>query len=157
MSSRLGRDEGSATVELGIVLPVLLILIAGVAPLIKFGLEYMVLTRAVSHGLRYATRVDSNAHYIHDGVTLSRRPSASEVQAFVRDAAGPLELSVADIAVVPDPVGALPGEPVKVEATHEVSFGVLADLANAAKDLIGGSGDVATSRTITVSVRGREE
>jgi hypothetical protein len=157
MSSRPGREVGAATVELGIVLPVLLILVAGVAPLIKFGLEYMVLSRAVSHGLRYATRVDTNAHYIPDGVTLSRRPSAGEVQAFVRDAAGPLELSVADIAVVPDPLGALPGEPIKVEATYEVSFGLLADLANAAKDLLGLSADLADSKRIEVSVRGREE
>jgi hypothetical protein len=157
MSVRLDRDEGAATVELGIVLPVLLVLIAGVAPLIKFGLDYMVLSRAVSHGLRYATRVDTNAHYIPDGVTLSRRPSASEVQAFVMDAAGPLELSPAGIAVVPDPLGALPGEPIKVEATYEVSFGVLADLANAVKDLLGGGSHLADSRTIRVSVRGREE
>ncbi len=157
MLARPKREEGAATVELGIVLPILLILIAGVAPLIKFGLEYMVLSRAVSHGLRYATRVDTNAHYIPDGVTLSRRPSAGEVQAFVMDAAGPLELSVSSVAVAPDPLGALPGEPIKVEATHEVSFGVLADLANAAGELLGGEGNLANSTTIKVSARGREE
>jgi hypothetical protein len=115
----------------------------------------MVVSRASAHGVRYATRVDTNARVGSSGF-LTRRPSVTEVEAFVREAAQPLALS--SVAVSPEPAGSLPGDLVTVRTRYVVSFGPLASLANGMKSaFFGGGSFLPESKEITVTARGREE
>lgn len=150
----LRREEGVSIVELAFVLPIFLIVLAVTVPIVKAGWDYVSLTNATAHGVRYASRADVNARESPDGLT--RRPTAEEVEAFVREAAGGLDLS--QVTVSPEPSRALPGETITVSATHEFSFGPLGDLANTVKDLFfGGGAYLPESKSITVSSTGREE
>ncbi|MGH2769039.1 MAG: TadE/TadG family type IV pilus assembly protein, partial [Actinomycetota bacterium] len=142
----LRRDDGASTLELGLVFPVLLLLAALTFPLVKAGYEYIVVSRAVAHGLRYATKTDENARIGPSG-ELTRRPTVAEVADFVRSAAAPL--TVLDVTATPDPSGALPGEPVEIRATYRVSYGVLDDLANGIKGVFFGGGSLPDSVLIT--------
>lgn len=150
------REEGSAAVEFGIILPLLLVFLALVAPVIKFGYDYMVLQRAVSHGVRYASRADVNPVARADGSN-GRRPIPSEVKAFVSDSSNGKVLAET-VAVTPNPALALPGEQITVAVDYELSYGPLADIANAVKGaFFGGGAFLPSSTTVTVSARGREE
>lgn len=149
------REDGVSTMELALVLPVLLLLLVVVVPVVKAGWEYMVVSRASAHGVRYATRVDTNARMSSAGY-LTRRPTTAEVESFVRDAAQPLEL--ASVSVAPEPAGSLPGDLVAVRARYVVSFGPVAGVANSVKSLFFGGGDLLPeSKEITVTAKGREE
>jgi hypothetical protein len=149
------RDDGISTLELGMLMPVLLVLLAVVMPVVKAGWEYMVVSRAAAHGIRYATRVDANPRLSPEGY-LTRRPSTTEVEAFIRDAAGPLELS--SVSTSPSPAQTLPGDLITVRARYVVGFGPVAVLANGVKSLFFGGGDLLPDqREITVTARGREE
>jgi hypothetical protein len=151
----LRREEGVSTMELAFILPVLLLLLTLVLPLMKGGWEYMVLSRATAHGVRYATRVDTNVRMSSSGF-LTRRPTTAEVDAFVRDAVDPLELN--SVTVSPEPASSLPGEVITVRAGYEVSFGPLASLANGVKSAFFGGGQfLPETKQITVTARGREE
>jgi hypothetical protein len=151
----LRRQDGVSTLELGLLLPILLLLLTAVVPIVKAGWEYMVVSRASAHGIRYATRVDTNAR-MSDKNFLTRRPTATEVESFVRDAARPLQLTT--VTVSPEPAGLLPGEIVTVRARYLVNFGPLGSLANNVKTALFGGGNLLPESTeITVSARGREE
>src|SRR5688572_15939500 len=115
----LRRDDGISTLELGLILPVLLLLLTFVMPVVKAGWEYMVVSRASAHGIRYATRVETNARLSGTGV-LTRRPTIDEVEAFVREAAAPLELSSVDVS--PEPAATLPGDVITVRSSRVVTF-----------------------------------
>src|SRR5688572_23393205 len=141
--------------ELGLLVPVLMLLLVTVLPLVKAGWEYMLVSRASAHGIRYATRVDVNARTTSSGV-LTRRPTTAEVDAFVRDAASPLSLS--SVTVSPEPITTLPGDLITVRTSYTVRFGPLAGIANSVKTSFFGGGDILPeSKEITVSARGREE
>lgn len=160
---RRTREDGVSVVELALVLPILLLLLATVAPVVKAGFEYMSLTRATAHGIRYATKVEVNARC--DGTVdewgrcdgeLRRRPTTDEVEAFVRDAAWPLQES--EVVVTPEPAGSMAGELVTVTATHEVSFGPLGGVANVISQVFfGGSALLPESGTMTARAYGRQE
>jgi hypothetical protein len=150
------REEGAAAVEFGIILPILMVFLAFVAPVIKFGYDYMVLQRAVSHGVRYASRADINPIVRSDGST-GRRPVPSEVKEFVSDSSNGKVLAET-VDVTPNPALALPGELITVAVDYELSYGPLADIANAVKGaFFGGGAFLPSSTTVTVSARGREE
>jgi hypothetical protein len=164
MLRRLQRDDGASTLEFGLVLPILMILVAMSFPIIKAGYEYIVLSRAVSHGIRYASRADVNVRYASDGVTLTRRPSSAEVDAYIRDVVGPgLAANVTSVTVKvngteTNPSQALPGEPIQILATYQISYGALDDIANAVRGLFfGGGASLPDTSQVTVSARGREE
>lgn len=152
---RLRRNEqGAAAVEFSMILPLLLVFIAMVGPLAKFGYDYMVVQRAASHGVRFASRADVNSR-LADG-TLVRRPSPSEVAAFVSDSSGG-KIDPASVTVEPNPRQALPGEMITIGVGYTVSYGPLAGIANAVKALVFGGGEILPSSQITVSAWGREE
>jgi hypothetical protein len=159
MFTRMRREDGAATLEFGLVLPILLLLVGMTFPLLKAGYEYIAISRAVSHGIRYASRADENVRYASDGVTLTRRPTASEVDEFVREAVGPgLSDKVTTVNVDPEPFGALPGEMIQIHATYQVSYGALDDIANAVRGVFfGGGAYLPDTSEVTVSARGREE
>lgn len=152
-----GGEEGAAAVEFGLILPIMLVLLAFVAPIVKSGYEYMVLQRAVSHGVRYASRVDVNPR--SDGAGgLTRRPSPEEVKQFVVDSAQPLQVALADITVNPNPRSVLPGAQIEVSAVYLMDYGVMADFANAVKSaFFEPGGTFVAPWQVTVSARGREE
>ena len=155
MIRSLRRDDGVSTLELGMILPVLLLILTVVMPVVKAGWEYMVVSRASAHGIRYATRVDPNARVSASG-TLTRRPTTAEVETFVRESASPLNLG--SVSVSPEPATTLPGDLVTVRTTYTVGFGPLAGIANSVKtSFFGGSDILPESKEITVSARGREE
>ncbi len=155
MRNALRREDGVSSVELALLLPVLLLLLTVAMPLVKGGWEYMVVSRAAAHGIRYATRADPNVHAAPGGL-LTRRPTAAEVDSFIRDAADPIALT--SVSVSPEPAGSLPGELITVQAKYTVSFGALASVANEVKALFFGGGTfLPESKEITVSTRGREE
>jgi hypothetical protein len=155
LRAALRREEGIATLELGLLLPILLFLLAVAIPVVQAGWEYMVLSRASAHGIRYATRADTNARVSSSGF-LTRRPTTAEVEGFVRDAAQPLELE--SVTVSPEPAGSLPGDLITIRSSYRVSFGPLAGLANGVKSAFFGGGTVLPeSKEITVTARGREE
>jgi hypothetical protein len=148
-------QDGMAALELGLLLPILLLLLAVVVPVVQAGWEYMVVSRAAAHGIRYATRVDTNPRMLPAGY-LTRRPTTGEVEAFVRDAAAPLQLS--SVEVVPEPASTLPNEVITVRTSYNVTFGPVAALANEVKSLFFGGGTfLPDSKEITVTARGREE
>lgn len=149
------REEGASTVELAIVLPMLLLLIASIAPLVRTGYEYMVVQRAVAHGVRYATRVDANA--VAGPTGLTRRPTQDQVKAFVSTAAEPLTLPAANVTVSPNPATTLPGVGIQVQATYTMNYGILATFVNNIKSVFFSGSAFPTSRTVIVSGRGREE
>ena len=156
MFRRMRREEGAAAVEFAIIVSILLLLFTMVVPIVKSGYEYMVLQRAVSHGVRFASRADVNPR-VSDTGTLTRRPSVAEVQEFVVEAAQPVGVSAANITVTPEPRAAMPGAQVEVEATYTMSYGVLGDIANGIKRALFGGDDVFSDYQVTVSGRGREE
>lgn len=152
---RLRRNEqGIAVVEFSMVLPILLVFLALAGPLAKFGYDYMVVQRAASHGVRFASRADVNARSA-DGA-LVRRPSAGEVAAFVSNSSNG-KVSSADVTVQPNPRQALPGEVITVSVDYTVSYGPLADVANTVKSVFFGGGEFLPPTPITVSAWGREE
>lgn len=156
MLRRTHGEEGAAAVEFAMILSILLMLFTFVAPLVKSGYEYMVLQRAVSHGVRYASRVDVNPR--SDGAGgLTRRPSPAEVRQFVIDAAQPLSVTAGNIAVNPNPRTAMPGAQIEVKADYMMSYGVLGQIANTVKTTFFGGNDFLTDWPVTVSARGREE
>lgn len=147
-------EDGVIAVEFGLILPILLVFLAAVAPLVKFGYDYMVVQRATAHGVRFASRADVNARSV-DG-SLVRRPSAGEVAAFVSDSSnGKVDSSA--VTVVPNPRQALPGEAINVSVDFTVSYGPLAGIANAVKGAFFGGGELLPPTQITVSAWGREE
>jgi hypothetical protein len=156
MRSRLvRRDDGVSTVELAFIVPFLLLLLTAVVPLVKAGWEYMAVSRASANGIRYATRVDTNARVSPAGF-LTRRPSSAEVESFVRDGASPFGLST--VSVSREPTGALPGDLISLRTTYVVSFGPLASIANSVKGTFFGGGPLLPdSKEIAVTARGREE
>jgi Flp pilus assembly protein TadG len=156
MVRRTRGEQGAAAVEFAIIVSILLMLFTMVVPIVKSGYEYMVLQRAVSHGVRFASRADVNPR-VSDSGTLTRRPSVSEVRQFVVDAAQPVGVSAANITVIPEPRAAMPGAQVQVEATYTMSYGVMGDFANTVKKTFFGPGDVLSDYQVTVSARGREE
>ena len=156
MVRRTRGEEGAAAVEFAIIVSILLMLFTIVAPIVKSGYEYMVLQRAVSHGVRFASRADVNPR-VSDSGTLTRRPSVAEVQAFVVEAAQPLGVAAGDITVAPEPRVAMPGAQVEVSASYTMSYGVLGTIANGIKQALFGGGDVLSDYEVTVSGRGREE
>jgi Flp pilus assembly protein TadG len=154
MLRRTRREDGAAAVEFAIVLPLLLVFLALVAPLVQFGYEYMVLQRAASHGVRYASRADVNPRVVEGGPT--RRPSVDEVAQFVSDSANG-RVAANQVTVTPNPRLALPGELITVSVDYEVSYGPLAGVASAVKSTFFGGSAFPTSTPVTVSARGREE
>lgn len=156
MRRLLRREEGAAALELGLVLPVLIVLLAMIAPLIKFGYDYMIVQRAAAHGVRYASRADINPQIRADG-SLGRRPLPSEVASFVSDSSDG-KVSASTVSVNPDPSKALPGEQIVVTIDYPMSYGPLAEVANAVKSaFFGGGAFLPSTTTVTVSARGREE
>lgn len=155
LRSGANRDEGSATLELGLVVPVLMLILVTVVPLVNAGWEYIVVSRAAAHGIRYATRVDTNVRVSPSG-DLTRRPTGAEVEAFVRDAAEPLALS--EVSVSPEPASSLAGDLITIRSKFNVSFGPVAEIANGVSQLFFGRGPLLPdSKQITVTARGREE
>lgn len=149
------RQQGAATVELAMLVPALMILVATAIPLLKFGMDYMVVSRAVSSGARYASRVDVNARVASSG-GLTRRPTAAEVRQVVVNAAAPLAL--ASVTVSPEPSSTLPGGQVFVSASYQASFGPLGAAANSIRSVFFGKPNIfPQSKVITVSSRAREE
>lgn len=155
MRRYIRREEGSAAVEFGIILPVLLVLLAFLAPVVKFGYDYMVVQRAAAHGVRYASRADINPVVRSDG-SVGRRPLPSEVKAFVSDSSNGKVLA-SGVQVTPNPSLAMPGEPIEVTVDYTVSYGPLVDIANAVKSAFFGGSAFLPPQTVTVSARGREE
>lgn len=153
----VSRESGSAAMELGIMLPALLLFIASLAPVFRFGFDYMAVSRAVAHGVRYASRVNPEAEYAPDLVTLTRRPTVGQVKEFVRLSSGSVDLSNATISVTPDPWAALSGDTITVEVTHAVALGILDDIVNTAANLVGGDDYMADSMVMKVSAQAREE
>jgi Flp pilus assembly protein TadG len=156
MVRRTRGEEGAAAVEFAIIVSILLMLFTIVAPIVRSGYEYMVLQRAVSHGVRFASRADVNPR-VSDSGTLTRRPSVAEVRQFVVEAAQPLGVTAADITVAPEPRVAMPGAQVEVSASYTISYGILGSIANGIKSALFGGGDVLSDYEVTVSGRGREE
>lgn len=155
MFRRARGEEGAAAVEFALILPILVVLLAFVAPIVKSGYDYMILQRAVSHGVRYASRVDVNPR--SDGAGgLTRRPSQAEVKQFVQSAALPLVVPASSITVT-NPRAALPGGQIEVSANYTISHGAAAAFANAVKSAFFGGGTLLADYPVTVSARGREE
>lgn len=153
---KLSRGErGAAAVEFAMVLPVLLLFLTAMAPLIKFGYDYMVVQRAAAHGVRYASRADVNPRVAADG-SLTRRPSNSEIAQFVSDSSNGM-VAATDVTIAPPPSLALPGEQIVVTVNHEISYGSLAEIASKVKQTFFGGSAFPTSTPVTVSARGREE
>jgi Flp pilus assembly protein TadG len=160
MVKRTRGEQGAAAVEFAIIVSILLMLFTIVAPIVKSGYEYMVLQRAVSHGVRFASRADVNPR-VSDSGTLTRRPSVAEVRQFVVAAAQPVGISAANITVTPEPRTAMPGTQVEIEATYTMTYGLLGQIANGLTQLFWGREPagpaVLSDYEVTVSARGREE
>jgi Flp pilus assembly protein TadG len=155
MLRRIRREDGAAAVEFAMILSTLLLLFSFVAPIVKSGYEYMVLQRAVSHGVRYASRVDVNPR--SDGAGgLTRRPSPAEVKQFVVDSAQPLTVLPSAIQVT-DPRSALPGQQIEISANYTMSYGIMAKFANTVKATFWGGDPLLADWPVIVSARGREE
>lgn len=159
-------DDGIAVVEMAIVLALLLLLAVGALPLFSLLLGHIDLGRATAEGLRFATKVEANPCSAGtDGCVFElpasgcthdtrRRPSADEVEAYLRAGTGNDALVVrvhdpADPATTLQPCNSRPGTPIAVTASYDHDLGIFGSLANAASSL-GGNGPMFTDNTINV-------
>lgn len=147
------REDGIATLELGLVVPLLVMMLTLVVPVLQLGAGWVQLHRATAAGVRYASRTDTNVRTSAHGLT--RRPSAQEVETFVRDAAGPIDpddVTTYVDGVERDPHQALPGEAIEVRAGWTVTF-PLAGVVNT----LSGRELLPDEARVEMSAHGREE
>lgn len=164
--TKAGADDGVAVVEMAIMLALLLLLAVGALPVFSLLLGHVDLGRATAEGLRFATKVEANPCTAGtDGCTfeeatsacsydLRRRPSANEVEAYLRAATGNDALVVSvhapgDPATTRQPCNSSPGTPIAVTAAYDHDLGIFGSLANAASSL-GGNGPMFTDNTLNV-------
>lgn len=152
-------DRGGAAVELAILLPLLLLLAAGIWPLLAGIATYADVDHAAADGIRYATKVDrnpiANACATETGLSGSRRRSNAEVVAYVSDA---VELPGATVTVTVDHASgslcrATSGTPVTVTVSYPLTTGTLARTANTIAGFFGG-GPIYTDTTRSTSAYG---
>lgn len=141
---RLGEDRGGATAELGLLLPLLLLMAAAAWPLLGSLGTYAHVQDAVQDGVRFATKVERNPAVnscsLDLGLSGSRRQSNSDVVAFVEEAVR-YQGAVATVTV-DHPSGSLcsaaAGSAVTVTVTYPVTTGLLADMANGLSTFLDG-------------------
>ncbi|HVM13076.1 MAG TPA: hypothetical protein VM287_01935 [Egibacteraceae bacterium] len=149
---RLNADErGAGFLEFALLLPVLALIVAAAQPLMGALLDHVDVSRAVSAGARYATKVDTNPGSADDGScgSFSRRRTAQEVKEYVAATSRVIteptavEVTTVDIrsgASVMHPCKATATSPVTVSASTTRPSGVLGRAANALSGLVGGDG-----------------
>lgn len=165
--TRLRGDEGVAAVEMAVVLSLFMLMGFGAVPLWRMGSAHQTVSRVAAETLRYATAVSANGSRPAGGGAIRRRPTAAEVTAFARQAAGDSSLAVTTLvcpgdvntACAPgDPSSAQSGDGVTVIVSATVDLSAAGAVANAVGGLFG-SGDIAPrgATTLTSTVHGREE
>lgn len=148
-------DRGIATVELGLLVGVLALLVVAVAPLAGGLSAHHTIARATSEGLRIATKVQANPRDAFDGCPDRRRTDPATVVAAVRDAA---DIDDLDVTVEPASLcDAHPGARVEVSATHQHELGPLADAANGLAGVFGDGSMLPSSLTIETHAHGVRE
>lgn len=152
-------DIGIATVELGVLLGVLTLLLVAVAPLAGALSAHHTLARATSEGLRIATKVQANPTDEFDGGCADRRRAAADtVREAVRAAAADGGIDDPSVTVEPAALCAAdPGAEVTVSATHEHDLGPLAETANGLAGMFGGGSMLPSSLTIDTHAHGVRE
>ncbi len=164
---RRRSDDGVAAVEFAIVSTLFMLLAFGAMPLYSMARGYQKVSGGSTSALRYATSVDANGSRTTnpDGTTTySRRPTALQVQAFVRDADPTLAVMTEILTGTPatwtpgDPRSQKSGDSVRVTVSTPVDLGVLGPIANAVGSLVG-AGSIAPEGvlTMTSTATGREE
>lgn len=132
-------ERGSQAVELALVALMLLLVASALAPMAELALAQTRQSRAAADGLRFATRALPNpclpgsagcpfTDATACGGGPRRWPSADEVAAFVRDAAG--EGAALAVDVSPSPCLALSGQAIALELERTHDLGPLAEVAN---------------------------
>lgn len=155
MTRARGRrlDEGVATVEFGLLLGLMLLLVALVWPLGNAFMQKMRLDRATTDVIRYATATPNTPAYDPDGGAVSRRPTCAEVEQEFYRAYGIGSESKSDftISIPVCPNDLTSGQTVTVQITKTANLGPFGSLLNVA--------GITHSSSITVSAAasGREE
>jgi Flp pilus assembly protein TadG len=116
-------ERGAALVEIAIFLPLLVFLLAAATSVASIVTGYAKLTDASHAAARYATRAAIDP--ARTG-TARYRPTADEVEAYVRSIAG---VPIDSVSVTPDPSVARPGTPITVVVVARVSSGPLGAVA----------------------------
>lgn len=160
----LRREDGSAAVELGLLLPVLLAAALIFTPVVTRLGDSTRTDDALGQAIRYATKASANAiEASADGHCPAprRRRSAVEVADFLDAASGGLvpadlvSVSVQQPNGAPDvvhPCQAIPGSVVTITAVVGLDDDVIDDLSAAARQVLTGGGQVPglpATRTIT--------
>lgn len=159
-------ERGSQAVELALVALVLLLLASALAPMAELALTQTRLSRAAADGLRFATRALPNpcvAGSVGCPFTevaacsggARRRPSQTEVAAFVRAAAG--EDTALTVTVAPSPCLAASGQAISLalERTHDL--GPLAAAANRVAVMVSGRTLLPTTVQVRSDLLGYQE
>lgn len=134
---RLRGSDGSATVELAVVVPIVLLLAMGFLTVVQALYDSHRLASSVGDVARYATRAD----YLPEGGAAcenARRRTLGEVQAYAVAAA---RVDADDVTVSSDPCLALPGHEIEIVLTDTVSnplYLAAAGLTNALSRIVGG-------------------
>lgn len=164
--TRLRAERGSQAVELALVALVVLLVSTALVPIAQLAVTQSRLSRAAADGLRYATRVLPNpctpgaagcpfTEPAACGAPLRRRPTASEVSAFVREAAG--EGQALAVSVTPAPCAAVSGQEIRLELVRSHDLGPLAEAANRLGALVSGRDLFPAAVELRTSLLGYEE
>jgi len=146
-------DDGVATVEFGLLLGVMLLLVALVWPLGNAFLQKMRLERATSDVIRYASATPNTPAYDPDGTASSRRPTCTQVtnEFFRAYGIGSEPRSDFTITIPVCPNNLAPGQTLSFTVAKTSNLGPLGALLSAA--------GITHSSSVTVSAAasGREE
>lgn len=162
---RLSGERGVAAVEFAAVVSALMVVAFVGLPVFQLMLVNVDAGRAAGEGVRFATKAmaspcdaaDSACVFEPDPACgdLRRRPSAADVQRYVRQSMDDPSVTVtvhdpADPTVTHDPCAEISGTPTGVTVTQEHDLGAFAGLANAASSLVGNE-PMFPEKTVTVS------
>lgn len=113
-------ERGANLVEMAIVTPLLLVLLAGIVDIGRTFNNYIIITNAAREGARLAARLPCYT----DNSTQRAALRAAIVAAVVQEAANSgIQLDPAEISIYPDPASACAGagNPIRVTVTHPYS------------------------------------
>lgn len=146
-------ERGTAAVELALIGTLLLLVAVASLPIFSLLAANRDAGQVAAEGLRFATKAQANpCQPGADGCvfeipgpcpTLTRRPSAADVERYVRTSFGDESVTVivhvpGDPETLVQPCTALPGTQLAVTASYDHDLGVLAAAANGATRLVGG-------------------
>lgn len=163
--TRLSGERGVAAVEFAAVISALMLVAFIALPVFQLMLVNVDTGRAAGEGVRFATKAMANPCSAADSACvfepdpacndLRRRPSAADVQRYVRQSMDNPSVTVivhdpADATATHNPCAQVSGTPTAVTVTDVHDLGAFASVANMASSLTGNA-PMFSEKTVTVT------